>query len=144
MEAYKPGQGSLARLSAWLVLLLVAVMGVVELYSWIHDKSDRALGGLQNLRLFRELPLLGVPFSWKFLICVALLIGLLWLLRRYMGRPGTVDVLIETELEMKKVSWPTMDEALNATWVVVLVTVVLTGSLFFFDYVLNALFSWVF
>jgi preprotein translocase SecE subunit len=141
MEAYKPGQGSLARLSAWLILLLVATMGVVELYSWIHDKGDRALVGL---RLFEDIPILGVPFSWKFVLCVALLVGMLWLVRWYMARPVTVDLLIETELEMKKVSWPTMDEAMNATWVVVLVTVVLTGSLFFFVYVLTALFSWIF
>jgi preprotein translocase SecE subunit len=50
-----------------------------------------------------------------------------------MRRGSTVETLNETELEMKKVSWPTRLESMNAMWVVVLVTIVLTGTLAAFD-----------
>jgi len=143
MEAHKPGQGSLTRLTAWLILILVLALGAVELYSWIQRKDDGPILGL-SLELFRSLPFVGVPLSWKFLICVGVFVGLLWLARMYMTRPATVDMLIETELEMKKVSWPTFDESLNATWVVILVTVTLTVALFFFDFVLGSFFRFIF
>ena len=141
MEAYKAGQGSLARLTTWVLILIALFLGCVELYSWIYDKSD---GPIIDLEVFRDLPLLGVPLSWKLLFCIALFFGLLWLVRRYLRRPSTVDTLIETELELKKVSWPTKDESMNATWVVVLVTVLMTVTLSVFDGLLGALFRMIF
>ena len=59
-------------------------------------------------------------------------------------KPKTVDLLIETELEMKKVSWPTIEEAMSATWVVAFVTLLLTASLFFFDFLLASFFGFIF
>lgn len=141
MEAYKAGQGSLARLTSWTLILIALFLGCVELYTWIYDKTD---GPIIPLAVFYHLPLLGVPLSWKLLLCVALFIGLLWLLRRYLLRPQTVDTLIETELELKKVSWPTKDESMNATWVVVLVTVLMTVTLSVFDFLLGTLFRMIF
>jgi preprotein translocase SecE subunit len=143
MEEYKPGQGSMTRLAAWLVLILVLALGAVELYSWIQRKGDGAVLGL-SWELFRTLPFLGVPLSWKLLLCIVIFGGLLWFMRMYMTRATTVDMLIETELEMKKVSWPTFEESMNATWVVLLVTVTLTIALFFFDFVLGSFFRFIF
>jgi preprotein translocase SecE subunit len=141
MQAYKAGQGSLARLTSWMLILIALFLGCVELYSWIYDKTDAPI---VDLEVFYDLPLLGVPLSWKLLFCVALFLGLLWLIRRYLVRPQTVDTLIETELELKKVSWPTKDESMNATWVVVLVTVLMTVTLSVFDGLLGALFRMIF
>jgi len=141
MDSYKTGQGSLARLTVWMSMLILLFLGTVELYTWIQRKQDTAL---IDLAVFRSLPLLGVPFSWKFLLCVAVFLGLIWLLRRVMTRPGNVDTLIEVEMELKKVSWPTREESLSATWVVVLVTVLITFVLFGFDLGLRALFDLVF
>ena len=141
MEAYKAGQGSLARLTSWTLILVALFLGCVELYSWIYDRTDAPV---VDLEVFRDLPLLGVPLSWKLLFCVALFFGLLWVVRRYLMRPQTVDTLIETELELKKVSWPTKDESMNATWVVVLVTVLMTATLSVFDGLLGVLFRMIF
>jgi len=141
MEQYKPAQGSFARLTASMGLILATFLGCRELYSWIQSKGDVSLlGGAA----FQHLPLLGVPFSWKFLLCVAVFIGMVWLIRHWMTRPGTVDTLIETEMEMKKVSWPTKDESMNATWVVIFVTVLITFVLFAFDAVLQSAFKLIF
>jgi preprotein translocase SecE subunit len=141
MEPYKAGQGSLARLTSWTLILVALFLGCVELYSWIYDRADAPV---VDLEVFRDLPLLGVPLSWKLLFCVALFFGLLWGVRRFLMRPKTVDTLIETELELKKVSWPTKDESMNATWVVVLVTVLMTATLSVFDGLLGMLFRMIF
>ncbi len=141
MEAYKSGQGSFARLSVNVAVVLALFLGVVELYSWIQDAKDTSLIPIQ---VFEDLPLLGVPLSWKFLLCVGLFSGFYMLIRKWISKPAAVDALIETELELKKVSWPTGSEARTAMWVVVLVTIILTISLAFFDIMLVSIFKFFF
>ncbi len=141
MEPQKAGQGSLTRLVTWMVLILAVALGCVELYAWIQSPTDQSLvpGGW-----FRRLPLVGVPFSLKFVICALLFVGLVMLVRWSMRRPAMAAALVETELEMKKVSWPTKQESLNAMWVVVFVTAVLTGVLALFDLGLHVLLRFIF
>ena len=141
MEAYKSGQGSFIRLSVNVAIMLVLFLGAIELYSWIQDNDDKSL---IPIRVFQDLPLLGVPFSWKLILCVGLGVGLWWLIQRALRKPARIDALIETELEMKKVSWPTGAEARNATWIVVLVTIILTMSLASFDIALVYVFKFFF
>ena len=141
MEDYKAGQGSLTRLVTWMTLLGAVFLGCVEVYSWIYDPASASLIPLE---WFESLPFFGVPFNWQFIVCIVLFGALIWATRWFMHRPQTVDTLIETEQEMKKVSWPTKDESLNATWIVMLVTVVLTLSLWLFDGGLRIVLSLVF
>ncbi|MHC4339126.1 MAG: preprotein translocase subunit SecE [Planctomycetota bacterium] len=141
MEAYKTGQGSFARLAAVMGLVIAAFLGCVELYSWIQQPDDQPI--LPG-RVFEDLPLLGVPLSITFLGCVALFLVLLWLIRKWLSRPAVADALIETEMELKKVSWPTRDESVSATWIVIMVTLLLTISLAFFDIVLRSVLDLIF
>lgn len=143
METYKSGQGSFARLSAFLGLFLAAFLGARELYSWIAD-PERDTSLIPNVAVFQKLPLLGAPLSWKLMLCVAIFAGLVWLIRFYMRKPATVDLLIETELELKKVSWPTREESINATWIVIFVTLLITFTLFAFDLILQRVFAMLF
>jgi preprotein translocase subunit SecE len=142
MDSYKAGQGSLARLTAWVALLLALALGCAELYSWIQD--PRADSALLPGALFADLPFFSTPFSWKFLLCLVLFVGGLWFSRRLMARHDAVDALIETEQELRKVSWPTRDESINATGVVILVSVLLTMSLFGFDLLFTTVFGFLF
>jgi len=141
MEPQKAGQGSLTRLITWTVLILASVLGCWELYTWIQSPKDRALVPGE---WFRHLPLLAVPFSWKFLLCLVLFVGLMFFVRWTMHGSTMATTLVETELEMKKVSWPTKQESLNAMWVVVFVTVVLTITLASFDGALHFLLKFIF
>lgn len=141
MEAYKSGQGGLARLIAALALAVTAALGAVELYAQIQDRGDRAL--LPG-EVFQDLPLLGVPLSWKFVLCVAIFAVLLYGVRRYLTRPSVVDALIETESELKKVSWPSRQETQTASIVVVAVSVILCVVLATFDFVLNFVLGLIF
>ena len=141
MEPQKAGQGSLTRLITWTVLILASALGCVELYAWIQSPKDEPL---VSGEWFRHLPFLAVPLSWKFLLCLAIFVGLIMFVRWTMARPSMATTLVETELEMKKISWPTRQESFNAMWVVVFVTVVLTGTLAAFDGALHLLLRFIF
>jgi preprotein translocase SecE subunit len=141
MEPQKAGQGTLTRLVTWMVLILAVTLGCVELYAWIQSPADQPLvAGAW----FRRLPFVAVPFSWKFLLCSVLGVGLLMGVRWSMHRPSMSTTLVETELEMKKISWPTKQESFNAMWVVVFVTVVLTATLAAFDGALHLILRFIF
>lgn len=142
MDTYKSGQGSLARLTAWVSALMALVFGCAELYSWIQNPREDV--ALFPGELFADLPFFGTRFSWKFVLCLLIFVGGLWLIRRIMRREKAVDALIETEQELRKVSWPTKDESINATGVVILVSVMLTTALFAFDMLFVELFGILF
>ena len=42
-------------------------------------------------------------------------------------KPKVADLLIDTEAEMKKVTWPTMDEVINSSIIVVLFVLFIGG-----------------
>ena len=143
MDTYKAGQGSLARLTTWVAFLIALALGCAELYTWIQDPTtDQSL--IPGVALFEDLPFFGTTFSWKFMLCVAIFVAGFWLVRRLLTKKSTVDALIETEQELRKVSWPTRDESINATGVVILVSVLLTAALFGFDLLFNRIFSLIF
>ena len=141
MEPQKAGQGSLTRLITWTVLILASALGCWELYTWIQSPKDKPLVPGE---WFRHLPLLAVPLSWKLLLCLVLFIGLIIFVRWTMHGTTMSTTLVETELEMKKVSWPTKQESFNAMWVVVFVTIVLTVTLASFDGALHFLLKFIF
>jgi preprotein translocase subunit SecE len=53
---------------------------------------------------------------------------------------GVIRYLRETRAELRKVSWPTQKEALNLTYIVLLVTLVFALVLGFLDYVFSQIF----
>lgn len=141
MEPQKAGQGSLTRLITWTVLILAVALGCRELYAWIQSPGDQPLVPGE---WFRRLPIVSAPLSWKMLLCIIIGVGLLAFVRWTMRRPSMNTTLVETELEMKKISWPTRQESFNAMWVVVFVTVVLTTTLAAFDGALHLLLRLIF
>lgn len=56
-------------------------------------------------------------------------IGLFWLF----NRPATVDFMIATEAEMRKVNWPARREVIGATWIVICGTVLMAVMLYVVD-----------
>ncbi len=61
-----------------------------------------------------------------------------------LNRPKSVDLLIETEAEMRQVSWPTMKQVWNATLVVAFVTVVLAVTMWGLDLIIRKILLLVF
>ena len=58
-------------------------------------------------------------------------------------RPRTVEFLIATDGEMKKVNWSTRKDVMASTWVVILWSVLLAGGLFFVDFVFSTFFKMI-
>ena len=135
LELYKKGQGSIARGSAYVIAAGLIVFGAIRLYA--------TLGGP-----FLEIVAPGVPVVGDVSVrkVVALIVGAggLFALHPLLNRPRSVDLMIETEQEMRKVSWPTLPEVWNATLVVILVTAVFALTMSLFDKALRAIFFLIF
>jgi preprotein translocase SecE subunit len=75
------------------------------------------------------------------LVAIVLLAGAM--LAYYLAgmRPRTVDFLIATDYEMKKVNWSTPREIMGSTWVVIGACLVISISLYIFDFAFKELFQ---
>ncbi len=114
---YKHEQGRYTRGTAFGLLIALAYYGVVTLYSFLHwDWATSAFGGV-------TIPVLELPFSAGLLICGGVFVALALSLRYAVNHPKLADLLIDTEGELKRVTWPSWSETRNGS-VVVIVTVV--------------------
>jgi preprotein translocase SecE subunit len=135
LELHKKGQGTVARGTAYLLGASIIVYGAIRLYA--------NLGGPLSRVLAEKLPLVGDVTIRK---VVALVVGLGGLLGLHLllNRPQSVDLMIDTEVEMRKVSWPSLPQVWNAALVVVLVTCVLAACMSVFDFGLRRILLLVF
>ena len=58
-------------------------------------------------------------------------------------KPGAVDFLIATDMEMKKVNWTSRKEIIGSTWVVIGACVLIAGFLYGMDRLIAGLFQWM-
>ncbi len=148
LEIIKPGQGRYARGAAYFLGMLLVVFGGISLYATINVPFDaRATPTstwekIEHALYVPNVPLLGHISAYRVIAFIAVLFGAL-ALHLLLNRPTVVDTLIDTEQELKKVSWPSKREVWNATLVVVLVTFTMAIMLFGFDWLLRALFQLV-
>ena len=133
LEFYKKGQGSIARLLSLAGCLMLLFWGGYSF--WIYLQGYKSLS--DNLL---EIPTIGLDIDLALIISVVVVLagaaGIVWML----NRPRLVDLLIETEAEMKKVSWPSRQEAWNSSIIVVVTVVIMMGLLFAYDFLLNKIF----
>jgi preprotein translocase SecE subunit len=134
-EILKKGQGTLARATAYAFGAGLIAFGAYRFFA-TFNRGDAEVYA-------RDLPLLGDVTIWK-ILAIAIGVGGVVLLHLVLNRPKPVDSMIETEQELRKVSWPTLPEVWNATIVVVLVTTVLAITMYGFDLVLVRLLKLVF
>ena len=133
--AYKPTQGRIARTAAfWSAVML----GLYAAYTLNQELSGRVeglgdpLGGI-------VIPIVSVNLSISFLISVALFVAWFVGLSIVLNKPKNADLLIETEAELKKVTWPTMQDATNSSLVVIFTVVFLMVYMGLCDRALSAL-----
>ena len=110
---YKQTQGRIVRQVAFGVIALLAALAAYQLYNtgWFMSVTGSA----------RSLALVGL-----------VLLGL-WVAFRIVNVPRFADFLISVEAEMAKVSWPSRQELVRATSVVIGSMAFLTLVLFLFD-----------
>jgi|GEM_PF-2115025 len=124
MNTYKPGQGRQARTLAALLAILVTAWGAYSFLDYGNSKLDRLMGF--------EKPIFSKPFSFidsgsgltdfvtpSLALSLGLFIVFFFVIRRILNRPKVADHLIGTELEMRRVKWPTKTEVMRAGSMVV-------------------------
>ena len=135
MTLYKPNQGAYARATAAGALLLVDLLASVRFFQWAAIERKFSFFGLQ------------VPFGfiWAGVLFVGLAVVIAVFTAGYSTgirgidakTRGFVDLLIDTQAELQKVSWPDRDELVRSTTVVLVCMLVLGVFLFGVDLLLS-------
>ena len=138
LYAHKPDEGRHARQTAFWLGMGMIFFGcsslAVELTSW-QSLRDPIFAD------FPELPLLAIPLTGGFLIASLVFLATAFLYVRFLGKPRAADRLIEVEGEMRKVTWPSFEEASNSSIVVIITVLVLMGFLALSDFLLGEAFK---
>lgn len=134
--SYKPDQGRFSRgLSFWLLTGL-SYFGCRTLYFFLHWSWAK-----DNL-LEEPIPIINTPLNPALIISVGLFLIIEWLIvKLVVNRPKVGDLLIETETEMKKVTWPSWNDAFNSSLVVLVAVIFFMILLGLSDFLLNQVFS---
>lgn len=150
LEIYKKGQGKTARISAYVLVGILILFGAERLYAEFNVEGKGVLIGETGMLwgdnpplVQSEVPLLGSLTVMMVVAFIAFCLGLL-ALHLVLNGPKMAGLLIDTEQEMRKVSWPSKSEVQNATIVVVVVTFVMAMALFWFDKGLQGIFQFIF
>ena len=124
MTAYKEDQGRLARMFAFWAVAFMTLFGCTWLHGMlVQTQSLRdPLGGTR-------IPIVAVDLNIAFLISFVLFAAAIVLLARWMRKPKVADLLIDTEAELRKVTWPKSQEVVNSSLVVIVFVVLLLGFL---------------
>lgn len=121
-SVYKPNQGRIVRQLTALAIWVVIALGCWSLYSTLR-------GSLPSGSVL-------IP-----VIPAALLLAGAWFGYRVVNWPRFADFLIAVEAEMNKVTWPSKDELIRASMVVMFTIFFLAISLFLFDILWQQVFS---
>lgn len=120
-NVYKPNQGRIVRQVTALAIWVIVVMACWSLYKTLRGNLDP-----------------GSPLT-KIIPAASLAFGL-WFGYRVVNWPKFGDFLIAVEAEMNKVTWPSKDELIRASVVVIVTIFFLATALFGFD----VLWQWLF
>jgi preprotein translocase SecE subunit len=117
-----------------LVLALWACVNLYELISPPIIPSDQ---------VWYDVDLLGVQFalSWYLIPPAVLFLIVAFVVWKISNKPKAAEFLIETEGELKKVSWPAKKEWVNSSMAVMVVIVIFVAYLFAVDTGLTFLFT---
>ncbi|NND97023.1 MAG: preprotein translocase subunit SecE [Pirellulaceae bacterium] len=126
-SVYKPNQGRIVRQLTALTIWIVVALGCWRLYS--------SLRGVFNAENWTTHLTLAIP--------AVLLTAGLWIGYRLVNWPRFADFLIAVEAEMNKVTWPSKDELIRASIVVMFTIFFLAMALFVFDIVWQTIFNFI-
>lgn len=139
ITAYKKDQGRMVRMAAFYMAALLLLFASTALHTSLSsfDALDTAIGGM-------VVPIVSVTINWAFVISTSLLVAGLVALYRWQQQPKVADLLIETEGELRKVTWPGLQQVIDSSMVVVVCVIFLMAFMFFADIALEWLINpWV-
>ena len=133
----KPVQGRAARVTAYVGFGLLAIFGAITLHR-IPGYGSGWFGGPDGLW---KVAIFGRDFVLRpvFFPAAGLFLAAMVAFHLYISRPRATEFLIETQGEMKRVSWPTRREWVGSTLVVLVLVAVLSIFLYAADHFLSLL-----
>lgn len=134
--AYKKDQGRYARMFAFWAIFLLMAYGLIGGFPIFLRGLFAGLSPDLAEPWVTSFPLLG-KIDLAITISMLLLAATGWITYRQLNRPKVVDTLIETESELRKVTWPTANETWNGSLAVVVTVLLLLVFLTLADYVLG-------
>ena len=131
---YKKGQGY------WTRMGTVAAAGLLGLLTgnFIYTESDRFLEGKGTADFMARIHLQDPRGAYLVVVIFAAVYS--WIAFHFMNKPTSVDFLIATDSEMKKVNWTTKKELMGSTKVVIGFVFVMAIVLFMYDLFFQFLF----
>lgn len=131
---YKPDEGRNARQTAfWLG------EGMIFFACYALSGTLLSFDGLRNplIAAMPEVPLLGLRLTGAFLVAMVAFLAGSFVYLRWLAKEKIANHLIEVEGEMKKVTWPSFEEATNSSIVVIITVIVLMAFLAVADFLLG-------
>jgi len=137
--AYKKDQGRLTRMAAFWSLAILIFYGCWSLREELSTRFPGAEGKpvLGQPILGIRIPVVGMDVTPALLIATLVFAAAIVALHRWQQTPKVADLLIETESEMRKVTWPTFSEAVNSSLVVIVCVAFLMAFLAGADWLLG-------
>ncbi len=123
LSIYKRGQGKHTRLYSALGVGIVAVLGCLQLY--------------------RRLTATELSLWVVTMVPVCLFLAMAILIYWFLNKPSSVEFMISSEGEMKKVSWSSKSEIATSTFIVILVVVFMAVLFWFVDLAFRLFFMWL-
>lgn len=136
LKTYRADQGRYVRLTAFWSLATLWGYGSFRLYQSLSDLRFEWAAWLRT-HVVEEIPLLEWPLTPAMLLAaLAFLLGTA-AIQYALNRPKIAETLIETEAELRKVTWPTVRDTTSSSFVVLFTVVVLLVMMAGFDVVVS-------
>ena len=136
---YKEKEGLIIRIVSWALASLLALFGCISLYNYF---SFEDISQTPPVSTFWGTTLLQIPFfevniRVGLLISVVIFLIVVWLLNRFVvNKAASADFLLDTEYELRKVSWPPRAEYWGSSVAVIISTVIIGAFIFVVDMIL--------
>jgi len=132
---YKSEQGRLTRGTAFWLVAALAYFGSTTFYAFLSsfDWATSSFG--------MTVPVLELPVDGRLIATVVVFLAMFLGLRAAVNYPKLADLLIDTEGELKRVTWPSWPETWNGSLVVIVTVVTMLILLAGADVILSRFFE---
>ncbi|MFN0206443.1 MAG: preprotein translocase subunit SecE [Planctomycetota bacterium] len=143
LKMYKPDQGRYVRMATFWILTFLIGYGCYRLSETL---ADLRYGWAEWLRrpIINELPLVETSFIAASLVAFAVFLLSIAGLQIILNKQKIADSLIETEGELRKVTWPTFRDTMSASIVVLVCVLILFILLGVYDMAIGKSFDVIF
>lgn len=140
-EIHKPGQGVLVRRFAFWIVAALIVWGGLSLYTWLvtleWDAFRKPLFEKSTPGQAFVIPLLDQRIDPAFFLTWGLIAVGVYLAWRLLNRAKSAEFLVETDSELKKVTWPGWKDVWSSSMIVLVFIALMTVFLIASDKVIG-------